>query len=91
MDEDFLTLLEEVGYVGVGRIGLESLAVFAEKDVCEVIENAASLADIEKCVAGKPDIDERGLHPGQDAIDAALVEVADHRRCAMPLRDDLAR
>jgi hypothetical protein len=77
--ENFLTLSEEVGNVGVRWVRLQFLAILAEKDVREVIEDTSRFADVEKGVAGEPDVNERRLHPGKDAIHAALVEVTNYR------------
>ena len=75
--EDFLTMPEEVGDIGIGRIGLQVLVFFGEKNIREIIENAARLPDVQKCVAGKADVDESRLHPGKYAVDTTLVKIPD--------------
>jgi hypothetical protein len=42
--------------------------------ILEVFEN---VADIKEGIAIKTDIDERGLHAGEDAGDSAFVDAAD--------------
>ena len=86
LDKDFLALAKEVGDIRVRHVGLKSLALLCKKNVCEIIENTARFADVKKRVAGKPDINERCLHSWKDPVDPTLVQVADHRRRAMPFR-----
>jgi hypothetical protein len=50
------------------------------------------VGDVEERVALETDVDERGLHSGQDFRDAALVDVADDGALALaldPQLDDL--
>ena len=86
LDENFLTLAEEVGNIGVRHIGLQNLALLGKKNVGEIIENTARFANVKERIASKPNIDERCLHSWKDPVDPTLVEVTDHRRCAMPFR-----
>ena len=79
LDQNFLTLAEEVGNIGVRHIGLQSLALLGEKNVGEIVENAARFTYVKERVAGESDVDERGLHTRKDPGDATLVEVAHHR------------
>jgi hypothetical protein len=44
--------------------------------VFEIFEN---VADVQESVAVEADIDERGLHTGEDAGDAAFVDATDQR------------
>jgi hypothetical protein len=44
--------------------------------ILEIFEN---VADVQKCVAVEADIDEGGLHTGEDASDAAFVDATDQR------------
>jgi hypothetical protein len=44
--------------------------------VFEVFEN---VADVQESVAVEADIDERGLHSGEDARNAAFVDATDQR------------
>jgi hypothetical protein len=44
---------------------------------------------MQEAVALKPDVDERRLHPGQDVVDDALVDVADDRARAAPFDVEL--
>src|SRR5699024_10301867 len=41
------------------------------------------LTGVEDAVASPPDVDERGLHAGQDVLDATEVDVADHGACRL--------
>src|SRR3954465_2819650 len=43
------------------------------------------LGDVQEAVLGEADVDERGLQPGQDVVDLALVDVADDGSVAAPL------
>ena len=47
------------------------------------------LVDVEEAVLLEADLDERGLHPRQDVVDDALVDVAGDRASAGPLEVDL--
>ncbi len=83
LDEDLLSLAEEIADVGFHDLAGTGLVVDPE-DVGEVIHDAAGLTDIEKAISGQPKIDKRGLHAREDTGDPALVEIADHRRCPVP-------
>jgi hypothetical protein len=50
---------------------------------------ADDLVDVEEAVLLEADLDERGLHPGQDVVDAAQVDVARDRAALGPLEIDL--
>ena len=50
---------------------------------------ADDLVDVEEAVLLEADLDERGLHPGQDVVDAADVDVAGDRAALGPLEVDL--
>ena len=47
------------------------------------------LVDVEEAVALEADVDEGGLHAGQDVVDLALVDVADDRAPAAALHVEL--
>jgi hypothetical protein len=44
---------------------------------------------VQEPVLLEADVDERGLEPGQDVVDLALVDVADDRSAAAALEVDL--
>ena len=50
---------------------------------------ADDLVDVEEAVLLEADLDERGLHAGQDVVDAAEVDVARDRAALGPLEVDL--
>src|SRR5207302_2221055 len=50
---------------------------------------ADDLVDVEEAVLLEADLDEGGLHPGQDVVDAAEVDVARDRATFRPLEVDL--
>ena len=50
---------------------------------------ADDLVDVEEAVLLEADLDERGLHAGEDVVDDALVDVAGDRAAAGPLEVDL--
>src|SRR5262249_5651971 len=50
---------------------------------------ADDLVDVEEAVLLEADLDECGLHPGQDVVDAAEVDVARDRAALGPLEVDL--
>ena len=50
---------------------------------------ADDLVDVEEAVLLEADLDERGLHAGQDVVDAAEVDVAGDRAALRPLEVDL--
>ena len=50
---------------------------------------ADDLVDVEEAVLLEADLDERGLHPGQDVVDLAEVDVARDRPALRPLEVDL--
>src|SRR4051812_37170049 len=47
------------------------------------------LVDVQEAVSLQADVDEGGLHPGQDVVDLALVDVADDRSAAAALHVEL--
>ena len=47
------------------------------------------LVDVQEAVLLEADVDERRLHPGQDVVDDALVDVAGDRAASRPLEVDL--
>src|SRR5262249_1053040 len=47
------------------------------------------LVDVQEAVALEADVDEGGLHAGQDVVDLALVDVADDRAAAAALDVEL--
>ena len=65
LDEDRLPVLQHV--LDPGRRALE------------VLGRPVHLAGVQDGVASASDVDERRLHPRQDVLDAAEVDVADHR------------
>jgi hypothetical protein len=85
LDEDLLAFAEEIADVRFDGFVGRRLVIDSE-DVGEVVEDAASLADIEKTVPRETDVDERRLHSRQDPGHPTFVEVADHRRRPMALR-----
>jgi hypothetical protein len=57
------------------------MAVPAPRRLLAVLRD--DLVDVEEAVALEADVDERGLHPGEDVVDDALVDVADDRSRAL--------
>lgn len=53
--------------------------------VVVVLEIFEDVTDIEESVAIETDIDESGLHSGEDAGNAAFVDAADEREFFFPL------
>ena len=43
------------------------------------------VVDVQEAVLVDADVDERGLEPGQDVVDPALVDVSDYRAAPAPL------
>ena len=62
LDEDLLAAAEQVLDLAAVRAALEL--------------GADDLVDVQEAVLLEADVDERGLHPGQDVVDDALVDVA---------------
>ena len=75
--QDLLPLSEKVGDVGVRRIGLKVFPLAREKDIREIVEDAAGFADVEEGVSRQADIDKCRLHTRQDAHHLAGVDLAD--------------
>jgi hypothetical protein len=75
LDQHLVAALEEVGDL--------TLALrHSERD---------HLVDVQEPVLLQADLDEGGLHPGEDVLDAALPDVADHGPLAAALDVDLGR
>ena len=74
LDEDRLALADQV----------LDLAAVAALDL-----RADDLVDVEEAVLLEADLDERGLHPGQDVVDLAEIDVAGDRAAVGPLEVDL--
>ena len=79
LDQDLLALLEVVLDLGDrGAAAPRPVAVLLEVgDVLEVAERLGQVRGVEEAGLGQAEVDERGLHAGQDGVDAALVDVAD--------------
>ena len=72
LDEDLLAARDQVGDLLAVALALE----LGDDD----------LVDVEEAVLLEPDLDERGLHPGQDVVDGAEVDVAGDRALAPAAR-----
>ena len=75
LDEDLLAARDQVGDLLAVALALE----LGDDD----------LVDVEEAVLLEADLDECGLHPGQDVVDGAEVDVAGDRALVRPLEVDL--
>ena len=75
LDEDLLAARDQVGDLLAVALALE----LGDDD----------LVDVEEAVLLEADLDECGLHPGQDVVDGAEVDVAGDRALLRPLEIDL--
>ncbi len=75
LDEDVLASLDQI--LDLAR-ALSSLELRAD-----------DLVDVEEAVLLEADLDERGLHPRQDVVDHAEIDVAGDRSAFRPLEVDL--
>ncbi len=57
----------------------------------QIVGRAAHVGDVQVGRLLETDVDERGLHPGQHALDAALVDVSRDPTLAFPLDVELAK
>ena len=73
MTDRILRHLDEDGVSGL-ESGLDAAGLALQADGIPV-----DLSGIQHGVAAAPHVDERGLHGGQDVLDAAQIDVADHR------------
>ena len=64
-------------------------APVVELQVLHRLDVGGDVADVEEGVALEADVDEGGLHPGQDAGHPPLVDVAHEPAMAVPLDEDL--
>ena len=65
---------------------LRRAVVVARFELFELLERVDHVGDVQEAVALETEIDERGLHAGQDFRDPAFVDVADD--AALPLALD---
>ena len=63
----------------------------ARKQALEVVGRAAHVRDVQVGALLEADVDERGLHPGEHALDPALVDVAGDAALALALDVELAQ
>ena len=67
-----------------------ALSVFFRRfELVELFEGVDHFGDVQEPVALEPDVDEGGLHAGQDLRDAALVDIADDASLAFPFDEEL--
>ncbi len=92
LDQDLLAFLQQVLDLRLLRARPRDVpagglvVVVAGLELLELLERVDDLGDVEKAVALEADVDEGGLHAGQDFRDPALVDVADD--AALPLAFD---
>ena len=84
LDQNLLSLAQKVADIGIRHAGGVRHVVHPE-NVREVVEKPARLSNVEEAVARKTDVDECGLHPRQNAGDAAFVEIPDDAGGTVPL------
>ena len=99
LHHDVLLLVKEDADVRVRAPSARSVARDAGSSVAAATRNrrfrvAAAVRDrhvrsVKECGPIQPDVDEGGLHTGQDAADAPLVDVADEPAPIGPLDEDL--
>ena len=65
-------------------------ARLAGEQPLEVVGRAAHVRDVQVRALLEADVDERGLHAGEHALDATLVDVARDATLALPLDVELA-
>ena len=86
LDDDLLPFAEEIFDLGLrdalgpGRRARPAVFV-ARLELVELFHRVDHVGDVEEPVALETDVDERGLHAGQDLRDPALVNVTDDSRC----------
>src|SRR5262249_52790304 len=93
LDDELLALLQEVvdAHPILARAGLCLGCVFPAFLELRVRRMGNGVLDVEKRVAVEADRDEGRLHARQDAVDAALVDVADDALAPAALVEDLDR
>src|SRR4029079_1243823 len=84
LDDDLLAFLQQLFdlllrlFAIAARVPLAAaLVVLVAGELVELVERVDDLRDVEEPVALEAEIDERGLHAGQDFRDPAFVDVAD--------------
>ena len=68
--------------------GAAALLVVVAGELVELVQRVDDVGDVEEAVALEAEIDEGGLHAGQDFRDPALVDVADDAAVAFALDED---
>ena len=94
LDEDLLALLEEIldfrlrrgRHCPVPFAG--SALFFARFELVELFERIDDVGDVKEAVALEAEIDEGGLHAGEDLADPAFVDVADDAPLPLPFDED---
>ena len=81
LDDDLLARREQVGDARAAALAAAALDLLDPRQ--------HDLVDVQEAVLLEADVDERGLEPGQDVVDLALVDVADDRARAAALEVDL--
>ena len=81
LDDDLLAGLEQLA----DRLALGAAAAAAG----DLDAGDDDLVDVQEAVLVEADVDERGLQPGQDVVDLALVDVADDGAVAAALEVEL--
>ncbi len=71
---------------GGGRVGFSVL--FPRLELLELLHRIDDFGDVEKPVTLEPDLDEGGLHAGQNLRDPALVDIADDAALPLPFDED---
>src|SRR5262249_27556403 len=98
LDEDLLAFLQQLldlllrpiarafPAASFAAVGLGFVVRF---ELLELFDRVDDFGDVEKAVTLEADVDEGGLHAGQDFRDAALVDVAHDAALPLPLDEDL--
>jgi len=99
LDDDLLPLFQQLFDL---RLRLVAVAVLAARacrsvvlllvgafELVELLHRVDDVGDVEEAVALEADVDERGLHAGEDFRDAAFVDVADDAALPLPFDEDL--
>jgi len=68
------------------RLGL---LVVARLEALELFDSIDDLGDVQERIALQPDVNEGGLHAGEDFRDPALVDVANDAALPLALDEDL--
>ena len=90
LDENLLSFADEIFDLRLRSIAVAvavaPLVVVVGRQLVELLHRIDHIVDVEEAVALEPDVDEGGLHAGEDLRDPALVDVADNP--ALPLAFD---